>query len=75
MTTHWHNLTATTGNSPKSYVAIITVVQECSYKNGGCWQYCQDLPGGAGVQCGCADGYKLQSDGRRCSKTGEVTQH
>ncbi|XP_075884576.1 coagulation factor IX isoform X3 [Nelusetta ayraudi] len=46
-----------------------TVVSECSYKNGGCVQYCKDLPGGAGVQCGCADGYKLQSDGLRCSKT------
>ncbi|XP_075885274.1 coagulation factor VII-like [Nelusetta ayraudi] len=46
-----------------------TVVTECSYKNGGCKQYCKDLPGGAGVQCGCADGYELQTDGLGCSKT------
>nr|XP_057936301.1 coagulation factor IX isoform X3 [Doryrhamphus excisus]XP_057936303.1 coagulation factor IX isoform X3 [Doryrhamphus excisus] len=41
----------------------------CRYRNGGCLQYCTDLPGGAGVQCGCADGFQLDSDGRRCSKT------
>ncbi|XP_077370321.1 coagulation factor IX isoform X2 [Festucalex cinctus] len=44
-------------------------VSSCSYRNGGCRQYCTDLPGGAGVQCGCADGFKLESDGRSCSKT------
>ncbi|XP_038549395.1 coagulation factor X [Micropterus salmoides] len=44
-------------------------VLECRYRNGGCLQYCRDLPGGAGVQCGCADGYKLEPDGRRCSQT------
>ncbi|KAM9852917.1 coagulation factor X [Aulostomus maculatus] len=48
-----------------------TVVQECRYKNGGCLQYCRDLPGGAGVQCGCADGFKLETDGRSCSETVE----
>ncbi|XP_054650935.1 venom prothrombin activator porpharin-D isoform X2 [Dunckerocampus dactyliophorus] len=47
-------------------------VSLCRYKNGGCLQYCTDLPGGAGVQCGCADGFKLDSDGRRCSKTDQV---
>ncbi|XP_061575948.1 coagulation factor VII isoform X2 [Cololabis saira] len=46
-----------------------TVVTECSYRNGGCLQYCRDLPGGAGVQCGCADGFTLDSDGKRCSPT------
>ncbi|KAM9318169.1 coagulation factor IX isoform 2-T3 [Pholidichthys leucotaenia] len=45
-----------------------TVVLECRYRNGGCIQYCRDLPGEAGVQCGCADGFKLESDGKRCSK-------
>ncbi|XP_031167106.1 coagulation factor IX [Sander lucioperca] len=44
-------------------------VLECHYKNGGCMQYCSDLPGGAGVQCGCADGFKLDPDGRSCSPT------
>ncbi|XP_054868174.1 coagulation factor IX isoform X2 [Amphiprion ocellaris] len=43
-------------------------VSECRYRNGGCLQYCRDLPGGAGVQCGCADGFKLDSDGQRCSE-------
>lgn len=71
-----NNLPAAAGKTPKSCVVVATVVSECSYKNGGCVQYCKDLPGGAGVQCGCADGYELQSDGRRCSKTGDiVTQH
>ncbi|CAJ1066411.1 coagulation factor VII [Xyrichtys novacula] len=32
-------------------------------------QYCRDLPGSAGVQCGCALGFKLEPDGRSCSKT------
>ncbi|XP_077438419.1 coagulation factor X isoform X2 [Vanacampus margaritifer] len=44
-------------------------VSSCTYRNGGCLQYCTDLPGGADVQCGCADGFKLESDGRSCSKT------
>ncbi|XP_008303822.1 coagulation factor IX [Stegastes partitus] len=43
-------------------------VLECRYRNGGCLQYCRDLPGGAGVQCGCADGFRLDSDGQRCSE-------
>ncbi|XP_051911033.1 coagulation factor X isoform X1 [Hippocampus zosterae] len=44
-------------------------VASCVYRNGGCLQYCTDLPGGTAVQCGCADGFKLESDGRSCSKT------
>uniref|UniRef100_A0A3P8VR06 Vitamin K-dependent protein C n=1 Tax=Cynoglossus semilaevis TaxID=244447 RepID=A0A3P8VR06_CYNSE len=44
----------------------------CQYRNGGCVQYCRDLPGGAGVQCDCADGFKLDADGRSCSKAGEI---
>ncbi|KAM9830684.1 coagulation factor VII isoform 1-T1 [Syngnathus typhle] len=44
-------------------------VSSCTYRNGGCLQYCTDLPEGAGVQCGCAEGFKLESDGQRCSKT------
>lgn len=46
-----------------------TEVRECAYRNGGCMQYCSDLPGGAGVQCGCAQGYRLEEDGLSCSKT------
>ncbi|XP_073348694.1 coagulation factor IX [Pagrus major] len=46
-----------------------SVVLECRYRNGGCMQYCRDLPGGAGVQCGCADGFKLEPDGQGCSQT------
>ncbi|CAG02130.1 unnamed protein product [Tetraodon nigroviridis] len=42
-------------------------VTECRHRNGGCWQYCADVPGG--VECGCADGYELEPDGRRCSQT------
>ncbi|XP_053736434.1 coagulation factor IX isoform X1 [Synchiropus splendidus] len=42
---------------------------QCRYQNGGCMQYCRDLPGGATVQCGCADGYTLEADGRRCEAT------
>ena len=54
---------------------LFTEVVECNYKNGGCLQYCQDLPGGAGVQCGCADGFELESDGRSCSQTGGALEH
>lgn len=46
-------------------------VTECRYRNGGCLQYCKDLPGGAGVECDCADGYELEPDGRSCSQTGD----
>ncbi|XP_041850159.1 coagulation factor VII [Melanotaenia boesemani] len=46
-----------------------SVVVECRYRNGGCLQYCRDLAGGAGVQCGCADGFRLESDGKSCSPT------
>lgn len=46
-----------------------SVVLECRYRNGGCMQYCRDLMGGAGVQCGCADGFRLEADGRSCSET------
>ncbi|XP_068172819.1 coagulation factor X [Antennarius striatus] len=46
-----------------------SVLLECRYRNGGCVQYCRDLPGGAGVQCGCADGFQLDPDGRSCSQT------
>ncbi|XP_029301564.1 coagulation factor X [Cottoperca gobio] len=45
-----------------------SVVLECRYRNGGCVQFCRDLPGGVGVQCGCADGFKLELDGQSCSK-------
>ncbi|XP_057686040.1 coagulation factor IX isoform X2 [Corythoichthys intestinalis] len=41
----------------------------CNYKNGGCLQYCTNLPGSVGVQCGCAEGFQLDSDGQSCSKT------
>ncbi|XP_028429961.1 coagulation factor VII [Perca flavescens] len=44
-------------------------VLQCYYRNGGCMQYCSDLLGGAGVQCGCADGFKLDPDGHSCSET------
>ncbi|KAM7398762.1 hypothetical protein PAMP_018077 [Pampus punctatissimus] len=46
-----------------------SVVLECRYRNGGCMQYCRDLTGGAGVQCSCADGFELEADGQRCSRT------
>lgn len=32
-------------------------------------QYCSELQGGAGVQCSCAHGYKLEKDGLSCSRT------
>ncbi|XP_068440612.1 coagulation factor IX [Clinocottus analis] len=44
-------------------------VLECRYRNGGCMQYCRDLQGGAAVQCGCADGFRLEEDGQSCSQT------
>jgi len=47
-------------------------VLECRYRNGGCVQYCRDLTGGAGVQCGCTDGFKLEPDGQSCSATGNT---
>ncbi|XP_041795892.1 coagulation factor IX [Chelmon rostratus] len=46
-----------------------SVVLQCHYRNGGCMQYCRDLLGGAGVQCGCSDGFQLEPDGQSCSQT------
>ncbi|XP_075793549.1 coagulation factor X-like [Pelodiscus sinensis] len=39
---------------------------ECWYKNGGCWQYCQDAALPLGVVCSCAQGYALGEDGKSC---------
>ncbi|XP_009667996.2 coagulation factor IX-like [Struthio camelus] len=39
---------------------------ECWYKNGGCWQYCQDTRRGFDVACSCAKGYTLHEDGKKC---------
>ncbi|XP_053930128.1 coagulation factor IX isoform X3 [Cuculus canorus] len=38
---------------------------ECWYKNGGCWQYCQDSSS-FHVVCSCAKDYSLHEDGKRC---------
>uniref|UniRef100_A0A3B4WRX3 Zmp:0000001329 n=1 Tax=Seriola lalandi dorsalis TaxID=1841481 RepID=A0A3B4WRX3_SERLL len=53
---------------PPQYNGKILVL-ECHYRNGGCLQYCRDLTGGGGVQCGCAEGFKLDPDGQSCSST------
>lgn len=42
---------------------------ECWYKNGGCSQYCQDTTQSQPVICSCAEGYKLQEDGKSCSES------
>ncbi|XP_042314111.1 coagulation factor X-like [Sceloporus undulatus] len=39
---------------------------DCWYKNGGCWQYCQDTEQSLHVICSCALGYTLSEDGKRC---------
>ncbi|NXG63081.1 FAXD protein, partial [Hemiprocne comata] len=43
---------------------------ECWYKNGGCWQYCQDSSSTFHVVCSCAQDYTLHEDGRRCVQAG-----
>ncbi|XP_066475830.1 coagulation factor X-like [Tiliqua scincoides] len=40
---------------------------ECWYKNGGCWQYCQDIENSLHVACSCARGYTLIEDGKSCT--------
>uniref|UniRef100_A0A8C6XGH1 Uncharacterized protein n=1 Tax=Naja naja TaxID=35670 RepID=A0A8C6XGH1_NAJNA len=40
---------------------------ECWYKNGGCWQYCQDTEHSFRVICSCATGYTLNEDGKSCT--------
>ncbi|XP_026539822.1 coagulation factor VII-like [Notechis scutatus] len=40
---------------------------ECWYKNGGCWQYCQDTEHSLRVICSCATGYTLNEDGKSCT--------
>ncbi|NWS65608.1 FA7 factor, partial [Crotophaga sulcirostris] len=44
---------------------------ECWYKNGGCWQYCQDSSA-FHVVCSCAKGYSLHEDGKRCVQAGNA---
>ncbi|XP_039618495.1 coagulation factor IX [Polypterus senegalus] len=41
---------------------------ECSFKNGGCQQYCTNWLRSVGVYCSCADGYKLDEDGKSCNR-------
>ncbi|KAM9378386.1 coagulation factor IX-like [Phaethornis superciliosus] len=43
---------------------------ECWYKNGGCWQYCQDSSSSFHVVCSCARDYTLHEDGKRCVQAG-----
>ncbi|KAG9348250.1 hypothetical protein JZ751_001985 [Albula glossodonta] len=43
-------------------------VFECEYKNGGCLQYCTNKGQLSGVECSCAEGYKLQEDGKTCDE-------
>ncbi|KAM9128246.1 coagulation factor X-like [Pangshura tecta] len=43
---------------------------ECWYKNGGCWQYCQDTAHSLRVVCSCAEGYALGDDRKRCTQSG-----
>ncbi|MBN3314672.1 FA9 factor, partial [Atractosteus spatula] len=45
-----------------------TEVFECQYKNGGCQQYCINRFRTVSVQCSCAQGYKLEEDGKRCAE-------
>ncbi|CAM4613105.1 unnamed protein product [Caretta caretta] len=44
---------------------------ECWYKNGGCWQYCQDTAHSLRVVCSCAEGYALGDDGKRCTQSAQ----
>ncbi|XP_026505687.1 coagulation factor X-like [Terrapene carolina triunguis] len=44
---------------------------ECWYKNGGCWQYCQDTAHSLRVVCSCAAGYALGDDGKRCTQSAQ----
>lgn len=52
---------------------LCLVVLECRFRNGGCMQYCRDLPGGAGVLCGCTEGFILEPDGQSCASTGIIS--
>ncbi|KAH1165599.1 hypothetical protein KIL84_023158 [Mauremys mutica] len=44
---------------------------ECWYKNGGCWQYCQDTAHSLRVVCSCAEGYALGDDRKRCTQSAQ----
>uniref|UniRef100_A0A8C8S5S0 Uncharacterized protein n=1 Tax=Pelusios castaneus TaxID=367368 RepID=A0A8C8S5S0_9SAUR len=44
---------------------------ECWYRNGGCWQYCQDTAAARRVVCSCAEGYALGDDGKRCMQSAQ----
>jgi integrin beta 2 len=43
---------------------MITDIDECSERNGGCELLCINSPGS--FACGCQQGYILQPDGRTC---------
>ncbi|XP_066522834.1 coagulation factor X isoform X2 [Hoplias malabaricus] len=47
-----------------------TEVFECEYKNGGCLHYCSNSAlSRTSVNCSCAEGYELESDGKSCKET------
>ena len=47
-------------------------VDKCDTANGGCQQLCNWNPTERNVTCGCSYGYKLNDDGRTCSKDDSV---
>lgn len=48
-------------------VTMVTAGPSSCYDVHGCQHYCKKTP--AGIRCGCRDGYKLHSDGKRCLRT------
>lgn len=45
-------------------LSILTDINECDNRRGGCQHDCRNTPGG--YQCLCPAGYRLRADGRSC---------
>lgn len=48
----------------------LAVFNSCLLENGGCEHFCDEDEEGQRLNCSCADGYRLDSDGRSCMTEG-----
>lgn len=50
-----------------TYFVVVSDIDECSVRNGGCDHICENSPGN--FQCSCRNGYILSQDGTTCFGT------
>ncbi|XP_058475588.1 coagulation factor VII-like [Solea solea] len=50
----------------------LAIATSCLLENGGCEHFCDEDDGGQRLNCSCADGYFLATDGRSCVAQGSL---